>query len=270
MPSNHLILCPQSFPASGSFPMSQLFTWGGQSFGASASASVLPMNTQDRSPLGWTGWNFLQSKGLLRVFSNTTVQKHQFFGAQLSSPSNSHVNTSAGKNWWASCSYRKFPQGGSTSSCPTLVPPATRALGKVGFLGCELEWNVLEQTPKGLCLTASSPSIFTHPPAWCPPGAPLPLEVPRRQHSQEGGFSWGPQCHIPWVLGEFILALEARGSGHHRWGALGILVPARENQSTSLSGVSMKHTLPGCLRPTAVQPWDASLLGASVRIPGTG
>ena len=74
--------CPQSFPASGSFPMSQLFIWGGQSIGVSAS-SVLPMNTQDWSPLGWTGWIFLQSKGLSRVFSNTTVQKHQFFGAQL-------------------------------------------------------------------------------------------------------------------------------------------------------------------------------------------
>ena len=82
--------CPQSFPASGSFPMSQLFTWGGQSTGVSASTSVLPMNTQDWSPLEWTGWNSLQSKGLSRVFSNTTVQKHQFFGAQLSSQSNSH------------------------------------------------------------------------------------------------------------------------------------------------------------------------------------
>ena len=71
--------CPQSFPASGSFQMSQLFTSGGQSIGASASASVLPMNTQDSSPLGWTGWISLQSKGLWRVFSNTTVQKHQFF-----------------------------------------------------------------------------------------------------------------------------------------------------------------------------------------------
>ena len=69
--------CPQSFPASGSFPVSQLFTWGGQSIGASA--SVLPMNTQDWFPLGWTGWISLQSKGLSRVFSNTTVQKHQFF-----------------------------------------------------------------------------------------------------------------------------------------------------------------------------------------------
>ena len=74
--------CLQSFPASGSFPVSQLFTSGGQSIGVSASTSVLPMNTQDWSPLGWTGWISLQSKGLSRVFSNTTVQKHQFFGAQ--------------------------------------------------------------------------------------------------------------------------------------------------------------------------------------------
>ena len=76
--------CPQSFPASGSFPMSQLFASGGQSIGVSASASVLPINTQGWSPLGWTGWISLQSKGLSRVFSNTTVQKHQFFGAKLS------------------------------------------------------------------------------------------------------------------------------------------------------------------------------------------
>ena len=72
--------CLQSFPASGSFPMSQLFTSGGQSIGVSASASVLPMNTEDWSPLGWTGWISLQSKGLSRVFSNTIVQNHQFFG----------------------------------------------------------------------------------------------------------------------------------------------------------------------------------------------
>ena len=72
--------CSQSLPASGSFPMSQLFTWGDQSTGVSASASVLPMNTRDWSPLGWTGWISLQSKGLSRVFSNNTVQKHQFFG----------------------------------------------------------------------------------------------------------------------------------------------------------------------------------------------
>ena len=85
--------CLQSLPASGSFQMSQLFAPGGQSIGVSASTSVLPMNTQDWSPLRWTGWISLHSKGLSRVFSNTTVQKHQFFGAQLSSQSNSHIHT---------------------------------------------------------------------------------------------------------------------------------------------------------------------------------
>ena len=75
--------CPQSFPASGSFQMSQLFASGSQSIGVSASTSVLPMSTQDWFPLGWTGWISLQSKRLSRVFSNTTVQKHQFFGTQL-------------------------------------------------------------------------------------------------------------------------------------------------------------------------------------------
>ena len=76
--------CPQSLPTSGSFQMSQLFASGGQNIGVSASTSVLPMNTQNWSPLGWTGWISLQSKGLSRVFSNTIVQKHQFFSAQLS------------------------------------------------------------------------------------------------------------------------------------------------------------------------------------------
>ena len=90
MPSNHLILChpllllPPIPPSIRDFSMSQLFVGGGQSTGVSASASVLPMNTQDWSPLGLTGWLSLQSKGLSRVFSNTTVQKHQFFGTQLS------------------------------------------------------------------------------------------------------------------------------------------------------------------------------------------
>ena len=83
--------CPKSLPASGSFPMSQLFPWGGQSIGVSASASVLPVNSQDWSPLGWTGWISLQSKGLSRVFSDTTVQKHQFFGTQLSSHTMTHT-----------------------------------------------------------------------------------------------------------------------------------------------------------------------------------
>ena len=96
--------CPQSFPASGSFQMSQLFASGsfqmsqlfasgGHTIGVSVSTSVLPLNTQDWSPLGWTGWISLLSKGLSRGFSNTTVQKHQFFGAQLSSQSNSHIHT---------------------------------------------------------------------------------------------------------------------------------------------------------------------------------
>ena len=99
MPSNHLILChplfilPSIFPSIRSFQMSQLFASGGQSTGVSTSTSVLPMNTQDWSPLEWTGWISLQSKGLSRVFSSTTVQKHQFFGAQLSSQTNSHIHT---------------------------------------------------------------------------------------------------------------------------------------------------------------------------------
>ena len=88
--------CPQSLPASESFPMSQLFTWGGQSTGVSALASFLPRNTQDWSPLEWTGWISLQSKGLSRVCSNTTVQKHQFFSSQLSS---SPTLTSIHDNW---------------------------------------------------------------------------------------------------------------------------------------------------------------------------
>ena len=85
--------CPQSLPASESFPMSQLFAWGGQSIGVVASTSVLPKNTQDWSPLGWTGWISLQSKGLSRVLPNSIVQKHQFFDTQLSSQSNSHIHT---------------------------------------------------------------------------------------------------------------------------------------------------------------------------------
>ena len=99
LPSSHLILChpllllPPIPPSIRVFSMSQLFTWGGQSIGVSASASVLPVNTQDWSPLGWTGWISLQSKGLSRVFSNITVQKHQFFGAQLSSQSNFYIHT---------------------------------------------------------------------------------------------------------------------------------------------------------------------------------
>ena len=85
--------CPQSLPASESFPMSQHFTWGGQSTEVWALASLLPKKSQGWSPSEWTGWISLQSKGLSRVFSNTTVQNHQFFSAQLSSQSNSHIHT---------------------------------------------------------------------------------------------------------------------------------------------------------------------------------
>ena len=98
MPSNHLILCRplssclQSFPASGSFPVSQFFASGGQSIEVSASTSVLSMNIQDWFPLRLTNWISLQSEGLSKVFSNTAVQKHQFFGIQLSSQSNTHIH----------------------------------------------------------------------------------------------------------------------------------------------------------------------------------
>ena len=85
--------CPQSLPASESFPMSQLFAWGGQSTGVSALTSFLSKKSQGWPPSEWTGWIFLQSKGLSRGFSNTTVQKHQFFGTQPSSQSNSHIHT---------------------------------------------------------------------------------------------------------------------------------------------------------------------------------
>ena len=103
MPSNCLVLChpllflPSNFQISGSFLMSQLFSPGGQSIGVSASASVLPMNIQDWFPLRWTGWIYLLSKGLSRVFSNTTVQKNQFFSAQPSLWSNSHPYMNTGK-----------------------------------------------------------------------------------------------------------------------------------------------------------------------------
>ena len=92
--------CPQSLPASETCPMSQLFTWGGQSTEVSALASFLPKKSQGWSPSEWTGWIFLQSKGLSRVFSNTTVQKHQFFSAQPSSQSNSHIHTWSQEKPW--------------------------------------------------------------------------------------------------------------------------------------------------------------------------
>ena len=109
MPSSHLILCgrplflrPPVPPSIRVFSMSQHFAWGGQSTGVSASASFLPKNTQGWSPSEWTGWISLQSKGLSRVFSNTTVQMHQFFGTQLSSQTNSHIHTWPLEKLWLS------------------------------------------------------------------------------------------------------------------------------------------------------------------------
>ena len=109
------------------FPVSQLFTWGGQSIGVSASASVLPMNTQDWSPLGWTGWISLQSKELSRVFSNTTVQKHQFFGTQLSSHSPTLTSI---HDYWKNHSHSKgdqswvfFGRNDAKAETPVLWPP---------------------------------------------------------------------------------------------------------------------------------------------------
>ena len=127
--------CPQSLPASGSFPMSHLFAWGGQSIRVSASTSVLPMNTQDWSPLGWTGWISLQSKGLSIVSSNTTVQKHQFFSTLLSSQSNSHPYMTTGKT----IALTRW----------TFVDKATSLLFNM------LSWLVITFLPRSKCLLIS-------------------------------------------------------------------------------------------------------------------
>ena len=126
--------CPQSLPASESFPMSQLFAWGGQSTGVSASASFLPKNTQGRSPLEWTDWISLQFKGLSGVFSNTTVQKHQFFGAQPSSQSNSRIHT-----WLL-----EKPQPWLNK--PLLADPFTnlKITANLNFCLCELELSIFK------------------------------------------------------------------------------------------------------------------------------
>ena len=118
MPSNHLILChplllpPSIFPNIRSLTVSQFFASGGQSIGVSASISVLPMNSQDSFPLGWTGWISLQSKGLSRVFSNSTVQKHQLLCAQLSLESNSHIHIREGNGNPLQCSCLQNPRDG--------------------------------------------------------------------------------------------------------------------------------------------------------------
>ena len=114
--------CPQSFPASRSFHMSQLFEWGGQSTGVSASASVLPMNTQDWAPLGWTGWISLQSKGLSRVFSNIAVQRHQFFSAQ---PSLQSRETRRKPSWFQTGSDGSWLHNSLGWAAPTSHPDHT-------------------------------------------------------------------------------------------------------------------------------------------------
>ena len=119
MPSNHLnpfSSCLQSFPASGSFPMSQFLAWGGQSIGVLASASVLPMNIQDWFPLGWTDWISLHSKRLSRVFSNTTVQKHQFFWCSVSFMS--QISTLQGRDF----SQRAYKKTMENSEFKQLAP----------------------------------------------------------------------------------------------------------------------------------------------------
>ena len=136
MPSNHLILCcpllflPSIFPSISVFSMSQCFTSGGQSIGVSASTSVLTMNTQDWSPLGWTDWISLQSKGLSRVFSNTAVQKHQFFDAQLSLWSNPHIHTWLLEKQWVSALWIYSPGGGKRSWDPISSFPSLGGGGR--------------------------------------------------------------------------------------------------------------------------------------------
>ena len=117
--------CPQSLPPSKSFPMSQLFTWGGQSTGVSALASFLPNNTQDWSPLEWTGWISLQSKRLSKVFSNTTVQKHQFFGTQLYLVS--HIVSLHNKDHWSD-THTHFPYHVVIIWLSTLFSPLSNIL----------------------------------------------------------------------------------------------------------------------------------------------
>ena len=134
--------CPQSLPASESFPMSQLFAWGGRSTGASALASFLPKKSQGWSPSERTGWTSLQSKGLSRVFSNTTVQTHQFFGAQPSSQSNAHPYMTTGK---------------------TIALTRWTLVGKVMFLLLNMLYRlVITFLPRSKCLLISWLQSYTH------------------------------------------------------------------------------------------------------------
>ena len=180
--------CPQSFPASGSFQMSQFFASGGQSIGISASTSVFPMKTQDWSPLGWTGWILLQSKGFSRVFSNTTVQKHQFSGTSaFFTVQRSHPYMTTGKiialTRWTP--WRDFPGGSDGKSiCLQSGRPTMRSSQRVGQIPWRRKWQ------------------------------PTLVFLPGKSHGQRSlaGYSpWGhkesdktEQCHFTWLDGTLL------------------------------------------------------------------
>ena len=150
MPPNHLIPCPplllpSSFPASGSFQMSQFFATGGQIIGVSAPTSVLSMNIQDWSPLGCTGWISLQSKGLSRVYSSTTVQKHQFFSAQPPLRSNSHIHIwLLGKQELWPVRYKRLlldpPENMQVNTMPGVLEPGRNVVLELMQTSCPDMW----------------------------------------------------------------------------------------------------------------------------------
>ena len=160
-------------------------------------------------------------------FISAKLAAGPFLRAVVSNSPPGLVNWSgdASQRQWSSCSYRKWPQGGSKSSYTTRVE-TTRVLGSSWLPGLWIRVESAWANTQGLKYHYFSPKLYSSPPDSCPPGAPLPAEMPRRLHPQEGALSWGPSAG-PWIPGDFSLVLEARGSGHHRWGALGILVPAR-------------------------------------------
>ena len=162
--------CLQSFPASGSFPMSQFFTSSGQSIGVSASSSVLPMTIQDWSPLGWTGWISWQSKRLWRVFSNTTVQKYQFFGTQLVTVSGgrSSLRFTGFSLGWLLLLWSMGSRRGSFSSCGMWAPqlwltgPRTQAQ-QLWHTSLGSPWHVeSSQTSDGTCVHCLGRWILIH------------------------------------------------------------------------------------------------------------
>ena len=169
----------------------------------------------------------------------------------------------ASKCWWPSCSYRKFPQGGSTSSCPALVPPASRASGKAEYLGCDLEWNVLSKHPRPYVSLHLPPDTSSFPYWLILPAPPLPAEVPRRLHSQEGGFSWGPQPHGS----GYLVTLPWSMRPEHRAIVVGATSDSGPSQgkpdSRGLRGGLMKGALLGCVNCVPAQPKTQAYSGSS-------